>query len=327
MSPHDKVSAEPCASAHPCPHNSLGQEFNPFTPLYLDNPYPFFARARSEQPVFYSPDLDCWVVSRYEDIKTILRDPATFSAENVTVPLQPFSADVLQILHEGGYRPTPVLSNTDPPDHTRLRQCVSRAFTPRRVAVLEPYIRQLVQAHIDAFTHEGRADLVAQFTYDIPALVMFRLLGIPDEDVPMVKMGAEHRLLLMWGRPSPADQARLARGLVAFWQYSAGLVAMRLRQPHDDLTSDLIRVRNGDDTVLTMQEIESIVFSFLMAGHEPTTNLLSNGLRQVLAHWEVWHALGQHPTLIPNTVEELLRVDTSALAWHRLTKRPVDMGG
>jgi len=326
MSTHYKANAEPFASANRCPYTGLGQEFYPFMSPYLDNPYPFFARARSEEPVFYNPDLDCWVISRYEDIKTILRDPATFSADIVTTPLQPFSADVLHMLREGGYRSTPVLSNTDPPAHTRMRQSVALAFTPRRVAVLEPYIRQLVQAHIDRFIQEGRADLVHQFTYDIPALVMFRLLGIPDEDVPVVKMGAEHRLLLMWGKPAPAEQARLARGLVAFWQYSAGLVAQRLRQPQDDLTSDLIRVRNGDDAVLTVPEIESIVFSLLMAGHEPTTNLLSNGLRQLLAHREVWQALCQHPVRIPNAVEELLRFDTSAVAWHRRTTRPVDMG-
>src|SRR5215467_5762741 len=327
MSTHNKVNTEPLASANRCPYTGFGQEFQPFLPPYLGNPYPFFARVRSEEPVFYNPDLDCWVISRYEDIKTILREPATFSVDIVTTPLQPFSAEVLHILHEGGYRSTPVLSNTDPPVHTRIRHCVTLAFTPRRVAVLEPYIRRLVQAHIDRFAQEGRADLVHQFTYDIPALVMFRLLGIPDEDVPVVKTGAEHRLLLMWGKPSPAEQARLARGLVAFWQYSAELVATRLRQPQDDLTSALIQVRHGDDTVLTVQEIESIVFSLLLAGHEPTTNLLSNGLRQLLAHQAVWQALCQNPASIPNTVEELLRFDTSAVTWHRRTRRPVDIRG
>jgi cytochrome P450 len=324
---YDKNEAIVDTSGGPCPYRGVGRDFAPFGSRYLKDPYAFFARARAHEPVFYSPKIEYWVVSRYGDVKEILKDPITFSAEIALSPMQPFSTEVIQLLSDGGYRPKPVLSNCSPPDHTRIRQLLNLTFTPRRVASMEPHVVRLANLHVDRFEKDGRADLVRQLTYDIPALVLFNLLGIPDEDVPLIQTGAENRLPLIWGRPSPGEEVNLARGVVSFWQYCEELVEKRLRHPLDDLTSELVRVRSGDDSVLSVQEIVSVVFGLLFAGHETTTNLLSNLIRQVLSRREVWQSICQSHELITDVIEEVLRLDTSVIAWRRLTTRPSKIGG
>jgi cytochrome P450 len=157
--------------------------------------------------------------------------------------------------------------------------------------------------------------------------VIFRVLGIPDDDVARVKAGAESRLLFLWGRPTEAEQLRLAHGMAAFWQYAEALVAQRAREPRDDFTSDLLLARDGDAPALTLPEVTTIVYVLLFVGHETTTNLLGNAFRQLLSARYAWEALCQDPTLIPNAIEEVLRLDSSVITWRRKTTQAVDIGG
>ena len=301
--------------------------YDPFHDPLLSDPYPFFARAREKAPVFYAAEIDHWVVARYHEIKRILLDPETFSAGNTIAPIMPLSEEAQRILAEGGWRQRPALGNNDPPDHARFRTNVQRAFTPRRVGSLEPFIRTTVSAAVDRFEPLGQADLMAELVYDLPALVILELLGIPDDGVPIVREAGANRVLFVWGRPTPAEQERLAAAMVRFWLYLRGLVDERIAEPHDDLTSDLLRVRDGDDAVLSLDEIASVLFAFLTAGHETTSSLLGNALRQLLARPETWVELRRDPKLIPGAVEETLRYDSSVVAWRRRTKRSVEIEG
>jgi cytochrome P450 len=285
------------------------------------------ARTRADEPIFYSRDLDYWVITRYEDIKDIFKTPEIFSAEIALSPLKPFSAEVLKYLREGGFTPESVMSNCDPPKHTRIRQFTSRAFTPRRMAVLEPDIRRLANRYIDSFEQEGRADLVQQMLYDLPALVIFILLGIPDKDVPLVKSWSKNRLMLTWGHLSEEQQQEEIRGLVEYWKYSEKSIQQKLKNPGDDFPSDLLAIRAGDDTLLTINEITSIVYGLLIAGHETTTNASANGVYSLLTHRHIWQELCQTPSLIPQAVEEILRFNTSVIAWRRKTKQAVEIDG
>jgi cytochrome P450 len=305
----------------------LAARFDPFHDPYLADPYPFFAQARAATPVFYSPDLGYWVVTRYHDIRHILQTPRVFSAANTLAPLQAICPAAGHLLAEGGFRPIPTLTNTDPPGHGRVRQLANVAFTPRRVAALEPFVRELTGRFLQERLSSGRADLVRDLAWDLPALVLFRVLGIPDEEVPRVKAGAESRLLLMWGRPGEAEQARLAQGMAAFWRYAETLVAGRAGRPRDDLTSDLLRARDGDLPALNQHEVTQVVYELLTAGHETTTGLISNAVRQLLTHRPAWEAICRDASLIPNAVEEVLRFDSSVIAWRRQTTRAVAIGG
>src|SRR4051794_24845877 len=156
-------------------------------------------------------------------------------------------------------------------------------------------------------------DLVRDLAWELPALVLFRMLGIPDEDLDRVKGGSGHRLLMLWGQPTDEQQVELAEGMAAFWRYAQGLVAERARRPRGDLISDLLLARDGDLPALTPREVTSIAVILLAAGHETTTGLLSNALRQLLAHREAWADLGRDPGLIPGAIEETLRYDSSVI--------------
>jgi cytochrome P450 len=303
------------------------KRFDPFRDPYLADPYPFFAQARAATPVFYSRDLDYWVVTRYRNIRQIFQTPKLFSAANTLAPLQSICPAAARSLVEGGFRPIPTLTNSDAPVHSRLRRLTNVAFTTRRVAAMEPFVRELTRRFFEERLSRGRADLVRDLAWDLPALVIFRMLGIPDEDVPRVTAGAESRLLLMWGRPSEDEQVRLARGMAAFWRYAEALVAMRAESPRDDFTSDLLLARDGDSPVLNHHEVTQIVYELLFAGHETTTGLIGNALRQLLTHRHTWEEICGDPSLIPNAVEEVLRFDSSVIAWRRQTTQAVEVGG
>jgi cytochrome P450 len=306
---------------------NLAGRFDPFRDPYLADPYPFFAEARAAAPVFYSPDLDYWVVTRYHDIRRIFQTPREFSAANTLEPLQPICPAAAHVLAEGGFRPVPTLTDSDPPGHSRVRRLANVAFTPRRVAAMEPFVRELTGRFVRERLSSGRADLVRDLAWDLPALVIFRVLGVPDEDVPRVKAGAASRLLLMWGRPSEGEQVRLAQGMAAFWRYAETLVASRAGRPRDDFTSDLLLARDGDLPALSRQEVTQVVYELLFAGHETTTGLISNALRQLLTHRHAWEEICADRSLIPNAVEEVLRFDSSVVAWRRKTTRAVEVGG
>lgn len=315
------------AGIHGSDAGPAAAEYDPFHEPVLADPYPFFAHARAEAPVFYSPAIDHWVVARYEDVKAALLDPATFSAANTIAPITPLSEEAVRILREGGWGQRPALGNNDPPDHARFRRNVQRAFTPRRVAELEPFVRVTVERGVDCMAPLGRADLMAEILYDLPALVILELLGIPEDGVPIVREAGDNRIAFVWGRPTPAEQEQLAAAMVRFWHYLRGLIDERLAEPRDDLTSALLAVRDGDDAVFTLDEIASVLFAFMTAGHETTSSLIGNAARRLLECRDVWAQLCAEPSLIPGAVEEVLRFDGPVVSWRRRTRRKVEVAG
>lgn len=317
----------PDRAASRCPVTGLGAEFNPFVDPYLARPYPFWLRARTEEPVFYSPEIDYWVVTRYEDVKAIFADPKTFSASNVQNPIAPLSPKVVAILREGGFGAVPAMSNADPPTHTRIRKFTGQAFTPRRVAKLETDIRAIVTQFLDQIEPRHSADLVRDMAYELPVLVLFIFLGMPAADVPRVKSWAKNRLMLTWGHLSEAEQITEAMGLLEYWRYSLRHVERLIENPPDNFVGDLIRARAGDDRILSIAEIATVVYGLLIAGHETTTSLTASAVVNLLEHRAAWDELCANPALIPNAIEEILRYDTSVITWRRRAVRAVEIGG
>ena len=299
----------------------------PYDPFDLVDPFPFYMRARSETPIFYSPELDYWVITRYEDVKTIFKDLETFSSEITGKPLVPLSPAVQKVLDEGNFGSQSGMSALMPPDHTRIRSFINKGFTPRRVASLEDPIRQRTHELIDRFAQEGRADLVRQLTYDLPALVVFMLLGVPDEDTLHVKQWAASRIALTWGDLTEEERIWHAHQMVKYWQYCVDLIEQRFAEPQDDLPSDLVRIYQAGDRSITQYEMARVCYTMLFAGHETTSNLLAEGLKTLLTDRERWAAICADPTLIPNTVEELIRYCPSIFAWRRLVRKPTILSG
>jgi len=315
------------ANASQCPVTGVGRDFNPFVDPYLADPYAFWLRARQAERVFYSPELDYWVVTRYEDIKAIFSDPKTFSASIAQTPIKPLAPQVVQRLQTGGLRTKPVMSNADPPEHTRIRKFTWQAFTPKRIAQLEPDVRRLVTRFIDQIEGQGRADLVRQVFYELPVLVLFIFLGMPEEDVARVKAWARNRLMLTWGRLSDDQQMIEAEGLLEYWKYTEAYVQGLVAKPPDNYVGDLLRISRQNENDLTIHEIENVVYGLLIAGHETTTSMSANAIVTLMRHRDAWDRMCADPALIPNAVEELLRFDSSVITWRRKALKPIEVAG
>lgn len=292
----------------------------------MTDPFPFYEYARREAPVFWNEAIGCWVVTRHEDVKTVFKNLPIFSSRNTGSSVRPHSPAVQKVLHDGGMHITSGMSGRMPPDHTRIRSFINKAFTPRRTAVMEEPIRNRVIELLGDFKG-GRADLVKQLTYDLPALVVFMLLGVPDEDVQDVKRWALARMAFQWGDPSDEEKVELAKDMVKYWQYCLKLIDLRFEDLRDDLPSDLVRIYNEGDQSITREEMASVCYTMLFAGHETTSNVLAEGIRVMLTHRHSWEEICAEPTLIPNAVDEMLRYSPSIFAWRRITTEPVTLGG
>ena len=316
---------ERAGSAGGCPiHGDVAGDFRPFD---LADPFAFYERARREQPVFFSEELGFWVVTRHDDIRAIFKEPATFSSEITQAPYKERPPEVQRVLDDGDFTAYSGLSARQPPDHTRLRGFIKKAFTPRRVALLEPQIREIAVRMIDAFDPSGEpVDLVSALTYELPALVIFRLLGVPDEDVADVKRWAASRVVLSFGDRPLDEQLEHAHNLVGYWRYCLALVRSRFEEPQDDLPSDLVRIYQDGDQSLTIDEMAGLVYSQLTAGHETTSSLLASGLKELLTQRDRWRELCADRSLAPAAVEEMLRIATPVFAWKRLVKQPARVG-
>jgi cytochrome P450 len=312
------------ASLRPgCPAHETASDFDPWN---LANPFEFYARARSDVPIFFNDELGYWVVSRYEDIQEVFKDPATFSSENTQAPYRKRSAEIQSVLDDAGFNYASGLSARQPPDHTRLRRFIQKAFTPRRVAALEPEVRSLAIGLIERMESAGNGDLVADLANHLPALVIFRLLGAPDVDVEQAKRWALSRVYLNFGDLPPGEQAEHAQSLAEYGRFCAGLVEASFEQPGDDLPGDLARIYLEGDDSLSKDEIVGLVYTQLFAGHETTTSLLGSGLMELLEQRDRWQDLCDDPALIGAAVEEMLRLAPAVFTWRRITTRPTRVG-
>jgi cytochrome P450 len=300
--------------------------FNPFSADYLADPYPILSDVREAASVFYSADLDHWVVTRYSEVRQVLRTSANFSAVNALEPLTKLCPRAMAVLKDGQYAATPALTNLDPPGHARQRRLVNAAFTPKRIEGLEPFIRDVAARFCDERFHDGRADMIRDLAWALPVLVLFRILGLPESDLVRVKEGARYRGVVLFGRANEEEQIGAARELASFWQYASTLIDRRTERPSDDFISALVHAGDGATDSLTREELTTIMLQMLFAGHETTTNLLGNSFRRLLADPPSWEAICHDPGLIPNAIEEVLRFDSSVIAWRHKTKQEVEIG-
>ncbi|HSF05041.1 MAG TPA: cytochrome P450 [Methylomirabilota bacterium] len=301
--------------------------FDPLSPAFLADPLAVLASLPPETRVFYAPSIDYYVVTRYADIEAVFLDPEAYSAAPAQLPLAQLVPEAAQILLGGGHKPQPSMVSLDPPAHTRLRLPTARAFTPRRVADMEPRIRRTVDQLLDAIDPSAPFDLVATLTFPLPATIIFSFVGIPERDWPQLKEWCGHRAALAWGRPTPGEQVHHATNMAAYRGYLRELVAAKVHARDDDFASALLAIHDEDPEALTHEEIGSILYSLTFAGHETTNNLIGNVVRRLLEDPARWDAVVADPTLIPGTVLETLRYDPSVPVWRRVTKRPVTLGG
>ncbi|WP_175483200.1 cytochrome P450 [Salinihabitans flavidus] len=289
--------------------------------------YEFLASVRGDVPIFFAPEIDYWVVTRRADIEKIMPDADRFSAELATQPVFPWPDSVGRYLEGRNFSNEAVQVACDPPRHTRIKKSAAQFLNIRQFMSYEDAIRDLVRGYIERMRGQEEIDLVEALTYELPAQVVFLLLGVTDFDPKKIKAWGDLRLHMIWGDPNEHDLDTAARDLADFWDYTVDLVEARKVSPQDDYPSKLLALRDGDDAVLTENEIKSLIFGLLIAGHETTTNAAGNLLLELLRRPNQWQAIVDDPSRAKNAVEEGLRYVTSVVAWRRQTKEPVTVSG
>ena len=297
-----------------------------FNPFDLSAPYALWAELRRDQPVFRHEGTGYFIVTRHADIKAVFDDWTTFSSENAQAPMRPMCDAGRKIMTDGGFTAYSGLSARVPPEHTRIRKIVQGAFGPRRFRAMEPRIEQIVDAALDRIAPQGSADFFREVAYDVPAFVLFALVGIPDTDVEKVKAWSVSRALLTWGELTDEEQLPHAHNMVEYWAYCRALVAAKRVTPGDDLPSDLLQLQ-ADGAEISDDEIAGVMYSVLFAGHETTTTLMANGVHTLLSNRAAWEAICADPDLIPKATEEVLRYAPSIVAWRRRAKSDAEIGG
>ncbi|MFE5586501.1 cytochrome P450 [Kitasatospora sp. NPDC056531] len=290
---------------------------DPTVKSLIADPYGAYVKLRAEAPVrrIVGPDgLPVWLVTRYPDVRQALADPRLALDKAHAAPG-----------NYKGFSLPPALDanllNMDPPDHTRVRRLVSRAFTPRRVAALRAPIERVAEQLLDTIEPLGRTDLLANYAAPLPITVICDLLGVPEDDRLDFRSWTD---TLITPDPARPEQTRAAvKSMLGFF---TGLIERKRTEPADDLLSDLITVRDEQDR-LSEDELTSLAFLILFAGYENTVHLIANAVLALLTHPEQLAALRAEPELIASAVEEFARFDGPApLSIRRFPREDVTIG-
>lgn len=326
--PFHQANREEAVSPAGCPVSPRAAEFDPFEAPYQLDPAEALRWSREQEPVFYSPRLGYWVVSRYDDIKAIFRDNHTFSPSIALEKITPASDEALAVLERYDYGMHRTLVNEDEPAHMARRRELLDAFTPEALEAHAPMVRRLVRERLDAIIDRGRADLVAEMFWEVPLTVALHFLGVPEEDMEQLRRFSVAHTLNTWGRPSPDQQVEVAEGVGKFWQYSGEVLEKMQRQPQGKgWMYDMIEKNRQKPDVVTDNYLHSMMMAIIVAAHETTALATTNAFRQLLSRPAVWDELCDNPELIPAAAEECLRHSGSVVAWRRRATREVAVGG
>jgi len=313
------------------PQSTMGEpgarDFSLLAPEVRENPYPYYAALRRESPIHQLAEgMPLYAITRYADVIHALHHPELFSSTALQVALQgggigigPNSGAL------AGHRllASNMMIATDPPDHARLRRLVNRGFTPRRIAALEPRIRELASGCLDAAIRHGDLELVSGLSVPLPVTVIAEMLGVEPERRDQFKAWSDAFVIGLSGAAGQYSKDDVRRAADEMADYIERIAAERRASPKDDLISVLVRAEEGD--TLTTGEVMSFVVLLLIAGNETTTNLIGNGVKALLAHPEQLARVLTDRSLVPALVDEALRYDSPVQALPRSTQSAVEL--
>lgn len=288
------------------------QTFDWVSQSFLADPYSHYKALRESMPVHYNEARGSWILTRYEDMVAVLRDEERFSAERAGPQME-----------DGVPRS---MLGSDPPDHTRLRTLVNKAFTPRTVRRLTGRIQELVDGLLDDVASRGEMEAITDFAYPLPITVIAEMLGVPTADRDFFR-DASQKIAVALG---PIEDMRVAmnalEGRNELVRYFNELIPKRKTDPRDDLITGLLEAEESGDA-LTHGELLAMLLLLLVAGHETTVNLIGNGLLALLRNRDQLERLRTEEGIGRQAVEELLRYDSPVQMTGRIAKADVEIGG
>ena len=310
--------------------------FNPFDPTTLQCPYPHYARMRESLPVLHVPALSMYMVASHALVGEVIRDTETYSSAfgNTSMPLPAEDrAKLMEVIAEA-YPRVPTMLTADPPNHTRYRRLISKAFTPKAISELEPFIRSIATRLIDSWINTGSIEFVRQFGVPLPVEVIAKALNVPDDRLADFKRWSDDSIAGIGTSIGIEQRVEAERGVNEFQRYFAAEFDKRRDHPQDDLLTKLLNARIDDDDpdvtdkrALDMPEMLSIVQQLLVAGNETTTKMLTEMMRLLAENPEQWAMVKADPSRIPSIVEESLRLSTPTQGMFRIATRDVELAG
>jgi pimeloyl-[acyl-carrier protein] synthase len=296
-------------------------EFNPLLPEFITDPYPFYRRLQTEDPVHRSTLLpDSWILTRYADVALVLRDPRFGRQDAARFFQERFGSGPVVDVY------TKWMLFRDPPDHTRLRTLVSKAFTPRAIMNLRPRIQALVDELLDTVQPAGQMDIMDAIAYPLPVLVICEMLGVPakDRDIFQAWSGDVARTLDPIQTPETVERGHAV--VARMCDYFRELISQMRKEPKDNLLSAMITAEEQGDR-LTEEELLANCILLFSAGHETTVNLIGNGMLALLRYPDERKKLEAHPDLIESAVEEFLRYEGPVQITGRGTQQDIEIAG
>jgi len=291
----------------------------------LADPYPFYRRLREAHPVLRMAELDAWIVTSYESVNAALRNPQ-LSSDRFPRLRQRLASRGLDSLAEDRVRS---MIHMDPPDHTRLRGLVNKAFTPKTVEAMAGHIQEIIASLLDVVKSRGHMDIIEDFAYPLPVTVIAEMLGVPAEDRARFKHWSDEVSVVLGGDVAALSETALRRATTAreeLADYFKDIVRQRRRNPGPDLISALTQAEE-EGGKLSEDELYSTVVLLLIAGNETTTNLIGNGMLALLRHPDEMRIVWDSPSRVPTAVEEMLRFDSPVQLTTRMAKTDLEIQG
>jgi hypothetical protein len=296
-----------------------------FAPATQSDPYPTYRDLRERDPVYYDPAIDGWILTRYDDVVAALKHPR-FSADRRGARGSAVQA-ALQAQTQGGpFAQAQTMLSSDPPEHTRLRNLASKAFTFKAVEALRPRIQEIVNELLDAAEAKGSLDVIWDLGYPLPVIVIAEMLGVPVEQRDTFKRWSDELVSNLGANSTEETQQRALKSALDMAAYFREIIAERRRAPKDDLVSALVAAEERGDA-LSENEIIATCILLLAAGNETTTNLIGNGTLALLRNPDQLELFRAHPELAESAVEELLRYDGPVQATARVALEDIEIGG
>ncbi|MEM7019374.1 MAG: cytochrome P450 [Pseudomonadota bacterium] len=307
------------------PNSKQIKDYSLLNPETSSDPYEFFSRLHTEQPVYQMPETGAFVVTKYNDLRTVLKDTETFSNDLVISSMLSGANPLQDILKESGWEHVQTLQRTDPPVHGRYRKLLDRVFTIKRVREMMPYIQEVTDELIDQWIDQGECEFNNDFAMPMPGIIIAEQLGLGRDEVKRFKRWAD----AMLGGSTRTEEQVVENANIELeaQHYLAEVFEQRKKSPQDDIMSGLVHAHGDDEEPLTMHELQNLMHQLITGGFETTQSALNHGMWTLVRKPELVAQLRGNAALMKTFVDEVLRWESPVQFLARQTTCDTELGG